>query len=154
MERTWLSGFGLAVAIALFGAVGNGLFAFSQRKAAGSGSPFLIVSLMVLACLVFSLMSLPFIPRGGLFGQDIRPLWWTLAGGLGLYMTMACFYWLFTLFGTTYYALYSVLAILTTTLFVGQILLREPINRYHLGAIAFAILTVVLFTLGQTRQSS
>lgn len=149
---------GLAMAIALFGALGNGLFAYSQRKSALETAPYAFLTLLVATCLVLNLITVLVIFRGlrppDLGSLAYRNIGWAIGGGLGLYMTLTGFHFLFTRFGTTYYALYSVLAILTTTLFVGQVLLREPINGFHLAAIILAIGTVILFTLGQSRVSA
>lgn len=146
-------GMGLAIAVATFGALGNALFAYSQRKSA-SESPFAFVTLMVGTCLVLCLASLLFMPRVSLMEQIRANVGWAASGGLGLYMTMVGFYILFTRFGTSYYALYSVIALLTTTLVVGQILLHEPINRFHLASVFCAISAVILFTLGHYRNTA
>ncbi len=149
-----MRGMGLAIAIATFGALGNALFAYSQRRADSTASPFAFVTLLVSTCLVLCLVSLLFMPRVNLLTQLRYNGGWAAGGGLGLYMTLVCFYFLFTRFGASYYALYAVIALLTTTLLVGQILLGEPINRFHVGSVCCAISAVILFTLGHSYNTS
>lgn len=147
-----MSGIGWAIGIAAFGALGNALFAYSQRKANVVEAPYAFVTMLVAVCLCLSLLTLPWIGRVS-WGQAIPAHGgWAVAGDVGLYMTLLGFHLLFTRFGATYYALYAVMAILTTTLLVGRVLLREPINRFHLGAIMLALGAVLLFTLGQSRN--
>ncbi len=149
-----LRGIGLAIAIATFGALGNALFAYSQRRADSGGSPFTFVALLVAVCLVLCLASLLFMPRVNLAAYIRTNAGWAAAGGLGLYMTLSGFYFLFTRFGASYYALYSVIALLTTTFVVGQILLGEPLNRFHVGSVLCAISAVILFTLGHYHNTA
>ncbi len=154
MSYLTLRGMGLAIAIATFGALGNALFAYSQRKSDAGASPFAFVTIIVGVCFVLSLTSLLFMSRVNLAEQLRHNLGWAAVGGLGLYMTLTGFYLLFTRFGASYYALYSVIALLTTTLVVGQLLLGEPINRFHLGSVFFAISAVILFTLGHYHNTA
>lgn len=149
-----MRGIGLAILIAAFGAIGNGLFAYAQRRATVQEAPFSFVSVSLVSALAICLAASIFMKGPGpiqVFQQSGQWAFWT---GAGLAATLICFNLLFTRYGATFYVLYSVMAILTTTFLVGQLLLREPINIYHVGAILLAIGSVLLFTLGQTRLQS
>jgi drug/metabolite transporter (DMT)-like permease len=74
-----------------------------------------------------------------------------LLSGVGLFLTYLGFNLLYTRFGASQYVLYAVLSILTTTIGVGMLWLREPVNLYQKLAVALALAAVVLFSLGQSR---
>ena len=153
MNKDWFVSFGLALLIASAGASGNAFFAWCQRKAMLVTSPLVFVAMVAATYLFCAIVTVAILVRVTP-GQATMAGWpWAIGGGLGLYITVLCFYFLYTRFGTAYYALYAVLSILTTTLFVGQVVLREPINRFHLLSIAFAIGAVVSFSLASTRST-
>lgn len=145
-----MRGIGLAIAIATMGALGNALFVYGQRRAQVSDAPFVFVTLYLVVATVCCLLVVPLLPKTNVMALVSQNFMWACWTGLGLAVTLVAFYFLFTYFGATFYALYSVIAILTTTLLVGQILLREPINLFHVGAILLAVGSVLLFTLGRT----
>lgn len=140
-----------ALAVALLAAAGNGLFAFGQRKAEVVANPFLFILSALLVCAVAFGVSMPFMPAvDGL--AYLRRNWpWALVSGAGFYFTFLGFYFLYSRFGASHYALYAVLSILTTSVLVGIVIMREQINGFHLAAIACALLTVLLFAIGQSR---
>lgn len=153
MNKEWLASFGLALLIASTGASGNAFFAWCQRKAMTDTSPLVFVAMVAATYLFGAIVTVAILARVNP-GQVTVAGWpWAVGGGLGLYITVLCFYFLYTRFGTAYYALYAVLAILTTTLYVGQVVLREPINRFHLISIALAIGAVVTFSLASNRPT-
>ena len=75
-----------------------------------------------------------------------------MAGG-GLFLTYLGFNLLYSRFGVSQYVLYAVLSIITTTVFVGIILLREPLNGYRIAAIVLALASIILYSLGQSTPS-
>ncbi len=153
MNKEWFTSFGLALLIASAGASGNAFFAWCQRKSMLDTSPLVFVAMAAATYLFGALVTVAVLARANP-GQVTLAGWpWAVGGGLGLYITVLCFYFLYTRFGTAYYALYAVLAILTTTLFVGQVVLWEPINRFHLISIALAIGAVVTFSLASNRST-
>ena len=77
---------------------------------------------------------------------------WALVSGAGFYFTFLGFYFLYSRFGASHYALYAVLSILTTSVLVGIVLMGEKVNGYHLAAIGCALVTVLLFAIGQSRM--
>ena len=149
-----MRGIGLAIVIAAVGALGNALFVYSQRRANVSDAPFVFVTLYFAFTTVFCLLTVLFLPKINVMALITQNFMWAFWTGLGLAITMISFYFLYTYFGATFYVLYSVMAILTTTLLVGGILLREPLNIFHVGAILLAIGSVLLFTLGRARLSA
>jgi drug/metabolite transporter (DMT)-like permease len=143
----------LPLFFALIAAVGNAMFALGQKRSAGihNGLAFIGTSAVVAALLAWSASPL-------LGGADLSHLLRNncrnilLAGG-GLFLTYLGFNLLYTRFGVSQYVLYAVLSILTTTVFVGIFLLREPLNGYRIAAIVLALASVVLYSLGQTAAS-
>ncbi len=146
-----MRGIGLAIAIATLGALGNALFVYGQRRAQVSEAPFVFVTLYLAMATVFCLLLIPFLPKTNVMALVTQNFMWAFWTGLGLAITMIAFYFLYTCFGATFYALYSAIAILTLTLLVGRVLLREPITLFHIGAILLAVGSVLLFTLGRAR---
>ena len=71
--------------------------------------------------------------------------------GLGLFFTYLGFNLLYSRYGASQYVLYAVLSIITTTIIVGILWLKEPVNVYHKVAIAMAIAAVVFFSIGQSK---
>ena len=141
-----------ALSVALLAAAGNGLFAFGQRKAEVVTNPFLFILSALIVCAVAFGISMPFMP--GVDGMAyLRRNWmWALVSGAGFYFTFLGFYFLYSRFGASHYALYAVLSILTTSVLVGIVLMGEKVNSFHLAAIGCALLTVILFAIGQSRM--
>ncbi|MCY4522535.1 MAG: hypothetical protein OXC13_17385 [Caldilineaceae bacterium] len=153
MSKDWFASFGLALLIASAGASGNAFFAWCQRKAILGTMPLVFVAMVAATFLFGAIVTVAILARLTPGEVTVAGWPWAMGGGLGLYITVLCFYFLYTRFGTAYYALYAVLSILTTTLFVGQVVLREPINRFHLVSIALAIGAVVTFSLASNRPT-
>jgi len=142
----------LPVLFALIAAIGNAVFAFAQKQATGQANGLLFVGLSALVAVVLSLVAAPLLGRFdpvSLVKTDLRPI---LIGGLGLFLTYIGFNLLYTRFGASAYVLYAALSILTTTLVVGGLILKEPMNIYHIAAIVLAVAAVVTFSLGQARS--
>lgn len=142
----------LPLFFALIAAVGNAMFALGQKKSAGvNGLAFVGSSAVVAALLAWSASPL-------MGGADLSNLLRNngrnilLAGG-GLFLTYLGFNLLYSRFGVSQYVLYAVLSIITTTVFVGIILLREPLNGYRIAAIVLALASIILYSLGQTTPS-
>lgn len=143
--------FQTALSVALLAAVGNALFAFGQRRAEPATNPFLFVFSALLVCAVAFAFTIPFFDRTDLAGYVRRNAPWILTSGVGFYLTFIGFYFLYTRFGASFYVLYAVLSIITTSIIVGLVIFREPVNRYHLAAIGTALITVVLFAIAQNQ---
>lgn len=140
-----------ALSIALLAAVGNGLFAFGQRRAEVVANPFLFILPALIVCALAGALTLPFMPATDSMTYLRRNWLWTLLSGVGFYLTHLGFYFLYSRFGASHYALYAVLSILTTSVLVGIVLMGERVNGFHWAAIGCALVTVVLFAIGQSR---
>ena len=141
----------LALFFASVAAAGNALFAFGQRKSVPVEHPFLFIIGALLVCLgLFSAVSL-FLPKPDISSFVKVNHQWILVSGLGFSLTFVGFYFLYSRYGASHYAVYAVLSIITTSIIVGVIVLREPFNLYHLLSIIMAIAAVVLFAIGQGR---
>lgn len=141
----------LPILFALIAAVGNAMFALGQKKSATFENSFLFVAAS--SCVAF-LLAFLFSPIMGDFDVAgvVRKQWraFLLSGG-GLFLTYVGFNLLYSRFGVSLYILYAVISIITTTIFVGMIWLREPVNIYHIIAIIFALGAIVLFSIGQSK---
>lgn len=144
----------LPLFFASIAAVGNAMFVYGQRRSGGesmNGLAFLGISVLlagILSCISSPLLGSPQflqIMRGN--GRNL--LW----SGLGLFVTYIGFNLMYSRFGASPYVLYAVLSILTTTVFIGMIWLREPVNGYKVAAIAVAAVAVILYSMGQARSS-
>ena len=139
----------LPLFFALIAAVGNAMFALGQKRSTGiNGLAFVGTSALVAALLAWSVSPL----LGGVNLSKLlqrNGLNILLAGG-GLFLTYLGFNLLYTRFGVSQYVLYAVLSILTTTVFVGIFLLREPLNGFRIAAIFLALASIILYSLGET----
>jgi drug/metabolite transporter (DMT)-like permease len=120
-----------------------------QKKAAVAANPFTTVVASVIVCVLLAALTSPLFGKssyGSLCGRDSG---WVLAGGVGLYLTYLGFNLLYTRCGASFYVIYAVLSIVTTALPVGGLFFKESRNGCHWAAIVTALITVVLFTLGQ-----
>jgi drug/metabolite transporter (DMT)-like permease len=141
----------LPIVFATIAAVGNAMFALGQRKSAGVENGLLFVGVSALVAVLFALL---FAPLVGAFdvGHTLKEHWHAvLLSGLGLFLTYLGFNLLYSRYGASQYVLYAVLSIITTTIVVGILWLKEPVNLYHKIAIAMAIAAVVLFSIGQSK---
>lgn len=133
-------------------AFGNGIFAYSQKRLAGVDNTLMVAGVCGAVAVLFTWVVTPLFGTtryGSFIGANSR---WLLFGGFGLFLTYIGFNLLYTRYGTSYYVLYAVLAIITTTLFVGIILFRESFNGYQWTAFMLALAAVVLFSIGQQQK--
>lgn len=139
----------LTVAFAAIAAVGNAMFALAQRQSSGAANGLLFVALSALVAFAVSVACAPLI---GPFeaGALIRSQWRSLLlSGVGLFLTYLGFNLLYSRFGASSYVVYAALAIITTTVGVGFLYLREPVNQFHVAAVLLATAAIVAFSLGQ-----
>jgi drug/metabolite transporter (DMT)-like permease len=141
----------LTVLYAAIAATGNAMFAVGQKQSSGAGNGLLFVALSALVAFALALgcapLLGPFEPAALIRGQW-RPL---LLSGAGLFLTYVGFNLLYGRFGASPYVVYAALAIITTTVGVGFLYLREPVNHYHVAAVLLAAAAIVLFSIGQSR---
>jgi len=142
----------LPVLFALIAAIGNAVFAYGQKQASGEANGLLFVGASALVAVLLSWSAAPLLGRFepvSMMKAELGPI---VVGGVGLFLTYLGFNLLYTRFGASAYVLYAALSILTTTLVVGGLILKEPMNIYHYAAIVLAVAAVVLFSLGQARS--
>ena len=102
----------------------------------------LIISIILIA------FAVPYFGQSN-YGEVIKENWYfALLSGFGLFLTYVGFNLLYSKYGVSSYVLYAVLSILTTSIFVGVVLFKESFNTYHWLALCTAIVTVVLFSIG------
>lgn len=130
-------------------AVGNAFFAYGQKKSTAVSAPFIFLVPTLLVCIGLLIFSLFFYKPETL--KEYLSQNWTyfLISGIGLYFTFLGFYLLYSRFGASYYILYAVLSILTTSIFVGVVVFSEKINLFHCLSILSALVSIVLFNFGQ-----
>ena len=141
----------LTVAFAALAAVGNALFALGQRQSSGIANGLLFVACSAFVAFALAMLSAPLLGSfepGALLRGHWKPM---LLSGVGLFLTYLGFNLLYTRFGTSPYVVYAALAIITTTVGVGFLYLREPVNQYHIVAVLLAAAAIVLFSIGQSK---
>jgi drug/metabolite transporter (DMT)-like permease len=141
----------LTVAYAAIAAIGNALFALGQKQSSGTANGLLFVGLSAFVAFALALVCAPML---GPFdaGALIRGRWRSLLlSGAGLFLTYVGFNLLYSRFGTSPYVVYAALAIITTTVGVGFLYLREPVNQYHVAAVLLAAAAIVVFSIGQSK---
>lgn len=141
----------LTVLYAAIAAIGNALFAVGQKRSSGIGNGLLFVALSALVAFALAVSCAPLL---GPFepGALIRAHWRSLLlSGVGLFLTYVGFNLLYSRFGTAPYVVYAALAIITTTVGVGFLYLREPVNHYHAAAVLLAAAAIVVFSIGQSK---
>lgn len=143
------SKFLLPFAFALLAALGNVFFVLGNRKADQAENPFLFTALaMTVALILFVGLYFAFGTRGA--GEFLRRnIGWAALSGFGMFLTFLGFYLLYSRFDTSYYALFSVVSILLTTLVLGVWILRESVNLYGGLSIAAAVVSIVFFGLSK-----
>ncbi len=135
---------------ALLAAIGNGFFAFGQRKSAGVENSFVFITIALVICVALCVVSAPFFGPVNYGATARQNLGWAAMSGAGLFLTYIGFNILYSQYGASSYILYAVLSIVTTSVIVGAWMLREQLNLYHWLAVAAALATVGLFSYGNS----
>ena len=148
-----MSAFVPALLFALLASIGNAVFFYSQKRAELAQNPMLLLGLAALICATILLTSTAFMqwPNVQTYAQTHGK--WVLATGLGLTATFVGFHFLISRYGASFYSLYSVLAILTTSVGVGYLVLKEPVNGFIVASTMAAIIAVVLLGIGLAIKS-
>ena len=135
---------------AFIAAFGNAMFAAGQKKAVVFENmlPFIVISVLVSVFLIILLAPL-LGPTD--YPRVIKQNWvWAIVTGVGLFLTYLGFNLLYTKYGASNYILYAVLSIITTSIIVGVVIFKEAFNYYHWGALVGSIVTIILFTIGNS----
>lgn len=133
---------------ATIAAIGNGFFAYGQRKATGVENTFVFITITLIVCVTLCMATAPLLGKVS-YAETLRNnAQWTALSGFGLYLTYIGFNILYARYGAANYILYAVISIITTSVVVGAWMLREQMNLYHWLAVCTALLTVGLFSWG------
>jgi drug/metabolite transporter (DMT)-like permease len=137
-----------ALLFACIAAVGNAIFVFGQKKSVPSGNPFIFLASSLSLCVVFLIIAGAFFPAPS--PKAFLSSNWKAGAvaAFGLFITYLGFYLLYTRFGATYYTLYAVISIVTTSILVGVFILKESFSIYYVFSIICAVLTIVFFFAG------
>ncbi|BDD03487.1 hypothetical protein AUTU_09700 [Aureibacter tunicatorum] len=138
-----------AFGIALFTAFANALFAFGQKKANTHENPFLFAFYTLLTCCMIFFVLLQFFPKTDVVNYAKINYKWILASAIGYCATFSGFLFLYKSYGTSYYTLYAVLSILTTSILLGIIYFKEEFNIYYLLSSICAIGSIFLFFMAK-----
>lgn len=144
-----MESFSRAFLFAILAAIGNGIYVYGQKKSAISGNPFIFIIWSLLICVGLLALAALFFPKADYIGYLKENYKAALISGVGLFLTYVGFYFLYTHFGASYYILYGILSMLTTSIIVGLMVFRENYNIYYLFATLSAMLTVFLFYLAK-----
>jgi drug/metabolite transporter (DMT)-like permease len=140
-----------AVMPALGAAIGNALFVYGQKRSEIVENPFLFLLCTLTVCTSLFACTIGFFPKVSVGDYLSKNYAWIVLSGIGFYMTFIGFYVLYTRYGASYYVLYAVLSIITTSIIVGVILFKERINMYYGLTILSALITIVLFAIAQSK---
>jgi drug/metabolite transporter (DMT)-like permease len=140
-----------AFCLALTAAIGNALYAFGQKKAMPHENPFIfgIFSLFI-GSVLLSIVALSFNTQniGEYLAGNIK---WLMVSGLGYVFLNIGLYFLYRNFGASYYSLYAILSIITTSILLATLVFNEKMNFYYWISLGFAVLTIIFFLQGQTK---
>ncbi len=143
--------FGPAMLLALLAAGGNALFVYAQKRADLPQNPLLLLA--GAAFVVFVILG----TYSAIIGvSDVaeyartRGIWMLLTG-IGLAVTFVGFHFLFSRFGASYYSLYAALSILTTSVGIGFLVFREPLNGWIAAATGATLIAIALLGIGVAR---
>lgn len=140
-----------AFTLASIAAFGNALYAFGQKKAVAHVNPFLFGALSLFTgALMLSIMALFFNTEN----MDVylkRNYKWILSASLGYVFLNVGLYFLYKNFGTAYYTLYAVLAMITTSILLAVIVFHERLNGYHIAALLSGTATMIFFLLSKNQ---
>lgn len=136
---------------AFIAAFGNALFAAGQKKAVGveNGLSFIVSAAAIAVVLIVVAAQIMGSPN---YIDTWKSHWpWILLSGVGLFFVYIGFNLLYAKYGASYYVLYAVLSIVTTSVLVGVVYYKETFNMYHWAALILSLITVVLFSIGEAQ---
>ncbi|MBK9671992.1 MAG: EamA family transporter [Bacteroidetes bacterium] len=111
--------------LALIAAIGNAFVTLGQKKASAFHNPFFFgsFSLLFAAIILFCISFL--YPTKGLQQYFLLNFKWFIIAGLGLVILNIFLYFLYRNFGASYYTLYAILAIITTSILLSVVVFNE-----------------------------
>lgn len=134
---------------AFLAAIGNAIFTYGNKTAHAEESPFgfVLLTFLISAAAMAALMVFQ-PPRDPIaFTKlNIGPALWA---GIGTAITYVGFYILYSKYGASFYALYGMLAMLTTSIFLAIVILKERFNWSIGVSIGLAGVALGFFLYGQ-----
>ena len=135
-------------------ALGNAIYVYGQRSAVVSSNPFLFMAGAVTLC-AFMFVIASLLSGTSTTTIYLKQNYWPITiSAVGFFITFIGFYLMYSRVGANSYTVYAVLSILTTSVGVGMIIYREPINLYHVISILFALLAVGFYGYAQFKITS
>lgn len=138
-----------AILFALLAAIGNAFFVYGQRDVEPSTNPFLFTTLAILVCCAMFMITSYLFKTPDDLSYAVTNYKNVLISGVGFFITFIGFFLLFSNYSASHYTLYAVISIITTSIVVGTYIFKEPMNKFHLLALVFALVTIVFFGIGQ-----
>lgn len=135
--------------LAFVAACGNAFVTLGQKKASPFENPFLFGALSLLFAAISMFIISLFYDTKGVQSYITGNIIWISAAGFGLVLLNICLYFLYRNHGASYYTLYSILAIITTSIVLSVLIFNEKMNAYYWGSLLFAVLTIILFMKGR-----
>ena len=133
---------------ALLAAIGNAMFAAGQKKAVVLDNTLLFVACSGVICVLLTVLVAPVFGALDYVGMVKQNSKWIVLSGVGLFFTYLGFNLLYSNYGASNYIIYAVISIITTSIVVGAWIFKEHLNVYHWLACLTAVITVVLFGVG------
>ena len=131
-------------------AVGNALFVYGQRRASNAANPFIFMTGAVIVCSFLFIIATTASRTQSEITYLSNNLPNVCLAGAGLFVTFVGFYFLYTQYGAVYYVVYAVISIITTSIIVGVFIFKEPFSPLQVGGLILALLSILMFSLGQT----
>lgn len=128
--------------LAMAAAVGNALVAIGQKKAPAPSNPFLFGSLtMGFASVVLFLFSYCYtqVPNSGFSRSHLA---WATVSATGMVLLQVFLFFLYRTYGASYYSLYAVLAIVTTSVVAGIWFFEEAFTTNLALSLVFAFISI------------
>jgi drug/metabolite transporter (DMT)-like permease len=136
--------------VAAIAAIGNAVFAIGQRQSAGIANRLTIVTLGAGLAVLLAMLTAPLLGTPD-YGPALRRSWPAVAlSGVGLFLTYLGFNLMYARYGASSYVVYAVLSVLTTSVGVGGFYFGERFTAYHYAAMLSAVVTLVLYSLGES----
>lgn len=136
--------------LALVASIGNAVVTIGQKKATSFSNPFFFGAFSLLFAAVTLFVIAIFFGTKGLNNYVYVNGKWFAMAGLGLVLLNIFLYFLYRNYGAAYYTLYSILAIVTTSIIVAVYLFGEKMNLSYRISLAFALLTIIFFMKGKS----
>lgn len=139
-----------ALLFALVAAIGNAAFVYGTKKSVPDNNPFVFTIFALIGCIILMAFSFFFFDSGNMKSWLIQNRYSLSITSVGLFFTYLGFYLLYSNFGASYYILYAVMSIVTTSIIVAVVFFNEKFNLYFALSIVFAFLTILFFYFGKS----